>query len=372
MFTVRGFLKAAANGDTATITRYIERGGYVDARDGEGDTALHLAAENGHEDVIRQLVKAGLRIEEKNKKGYTPLGTAILYDQPRALKELLENGADPNAAQEFSFSPLSLAVSRHHNSCLKMLLEAKADIMTGALVSRAVENRNYDAAEVLVEAGAECDAPGSSNYRATHHAAMNGADKLMKKLLEKGVDIDAQGYGGDTPLHLAINHGHANIVALLLANGARIDIENQNDYDAPKAAQHRGNKEIMRLIDPLVKETIAKSTTALTASADAMPEGDKEEWVRLGMHQVARVGVYPALSRRLTEIFNFESRERMIICENLKTGAENVTPPASFDTTADAALKQALAMFRERGGKADEEAVFGARLAKKTLKPAEF
>jgi hypothetical protein len=118
-----------------------------------------------------------------------------------------------------------------------------------------------------------------------------------------------------------------------------------------------------------VKKAVKDGTTALTASAEALPHGDTEMWTRMGGHQVARVGVYPALGRRLTEIFNFESRERLIISENLKTGAESVTPPASFDEISEGLLKKACASFRELGGEADEAAVLAGRLGKTALKP---
>ena len=87
----------------------------------------------------------------------------------------------------------------------------------------------------------------------------------------------------------------------------------------------------------------------------------------MGEAQVARVGVYPALARRLTHIFNFESRERLIITENLKTGAESVTNPEKFDALEEGHLAKALAAFRELGGKVEDSAVFARSPGKKPL-----
>lgn len=373
MFTHRGFLKAAARGDVETIENYFARRDakeWTGVKNGEGDTALHLAAAGGHTGAIAALLKAGCDIEQKNNTGVTPLGAAVIHNENEALKSLIAAGADLNAENGNWGTPLCIATCRYNIAGLNILLEAKADPNKGQPLARAIENNNYEMAEVLVKAGADTQVKMRSRWRAIHYAAQHGAEGLMKALLEQDGDINVQNGSGSTPLHLAISQGQADIVKMLLDKGARIDIEDEYGKTAYRTATERGNNQITSLIAPLAKEELAKRTTALTANADAMPEGDAEVWVRMGAHQVARVGVYPALGRRLTEIFNFEARERLIISENLKTGAENITPPATFDTLAEGSLKKAFDIFRDMGGQASEETVFGPRLQKKSLKPA--
>ncbi|TAL27640.1 MAG: hypothetical protein EPN97_16815 [Alphaproteobacteria bacterium] len=376
MFTHRGFLKAAARGDTETIENYFARRDareYLSAKNGDGDGALHLAAAGGHTAAIAALLKAGSDVEQKNNAGATPLAAALMNNENSAAKTLIAAGADLNAENANWGTPLCIAAGRHNAAGLRLLLEAKADPNKGQPLQRAVENNNYEIAEALVKAGADPQVKMRSNWRAIHYAAQYGAEDLMKTLLEQEGDVNVQNGGGSTALHLAIAQGQTDIVKMLLDKGARIDIEDAYGKTAYRTATERSNNQIINMIAPLAKEELAKKTTALTANADAMPEGDAEVWVRMGAQQVARVGVYPALGRRLTEIFNFEARERMIISENLKTGAENITPPASFDTLADGILKKAFDVFRDMGGQAAEETVFGARLPKKSLKPsAEF
>jgi len=64
------------------------------------------------------------------------------------------------------------------------------------------------------------------------------------------------------------------------------------------------------------------------------------------------------LERKLTEIFNFESRDRMVVFENLKNGAEKIMPLESFDALPEETLRKVFLKFTQLGGKADEGMVF--------------
>lgn len=79
----------------------------------------------------------------------------------------------------------------------------------------------------------------------------------------------------------------------------------------------------------------------------------KTKWQKLSASEVARISDHPALDRRLTDIFNFETREHTHISQNLTTGAES-TSLREFDTIRDKTLlQQALDAFTRDGGKAD-------------------
>jgi len=65
---------------------------------------------------------------------------------------------------------------------------------------------------------------------------------------------------------------------------------------------------------------------------------------------VAKVGTFPAMNRRLAEIFNFENKERVIISENLKTGAETLGQPEKFSALADEIVQRAAEQLQRLGG----------------------
>jgi ankyrin repeat protein len=372
MFTVRSFLKAAERGDTNAVKNYLsgrEAQDCIKGTDGEKNTALHLAAKGGYVEMMQVLIDAGCDLAAKNDKGFTPLVAAVVQGTPASIPVLVKAGADVNVDVPSWDTPLKIAASRYDHAIANLLLDAGADPKKGEPLKAALERRGWELAERLIRAGADANIDTGYKYRALHLAAQNGAVGVLKAALEKGADIDAREHNGNTALHIAIDQGDEKIVRILLEHNARIDISNNYAVDALGAARKRNAPEILELIEPLARAAVAKRTNALNASAEALPEGNADAWVLMGEQTVAHVSVTPALARRITEIFNFESRERYIISENLKTQAENVTTPVSFDATPEKALQRALDALRDLGGQADDEDVFITRMPKKTLKP---
>ena len=89
-------LKAASdhNGDLAGVSRALERGADVNAKDEYNNTALHSAALWGHADVVKRLLEAGAGIESPGSGGgLTPLANAASHDHYEVAKILLDHGA---------------------------------------------------------------------------------------------------------------------------------------------------------------------------------------------------------------------------------------------------------------------------------------
>ena len=59
-----------------SVTAVLDAGADVDARNGNGDTALHLAASRGLNDVVARLAGRGAALDARNENGQTPLGLA--------------------------------------------------------------------------------------------------------------------------------------------------------------------------------------------------------------------------------------------------------------------------------------------------------
>ena len=65
--------------------------------DNDGDRAIHLAAYADKPDVIECLVEAKANVNAKNKQGQTALHVAINEGFKGTVKTLLEQGADTSA-----------------------------------------------------------------------------------------------------------------------------------------------------------------------------------------------------------------------------------------------------------------------------------
>lgn len=94
----------------------------------DGRTALHLAAEhNETPKVISRLVDMGLDVDAKDNNGETPLYRAVFSENAQAAEELLDNGADPTiVSDESKMSPRKLAVDRR-NQIICQLLVSETD-----------------------------------------------------------------------------------------------------------------------------------------------------------------------------------------------------------------------------------------------------
>ena len=89
----------------------IKVGATVDARDGDNETALHLASFFGHTDVVKVslqqmprlaversqvLIEAGAIVDAKTKYNWTPLHAAS-YNGRLIVAEVIQNASPPNS-----------------------------------------------------------------------------------------------------------------------------------------------------------------------------------------------------------------------------------------------------------------------------------
>lgn len=367
-YTENGFFKAVAKGDLELVDKYFAHGGkekWIALKGDAGKTALHYAAEAGQTAAIKKLLEAGADIEAKDDNNATPLGAALMSRQLAAMKTLVEAGADTKASTQHG-SLLMTAIGYYFEAGFNYLLEKNPGADFDKPLREAMRHYYTDMVNAMLKAGA---APEKSDVGQALliYAADRDDLALATEMVRRGVDINAQNGNGSTALHRAAYHNHPNIAFFLLENGARYDIRNNDNKTAKETAANYGYHSIVNRIAALEEEHLAKTATPLNAGVNRMPGDSAETWVLMGDSQVARVGVYPAVGRRLTHIFNFESRERIIISENLKTGAESVTQPEKFDALEQPHLQKALKAYRDLGGKIEDSAVFGSSMAKKAL-----
>jgi hypothetical protein len=184
-------------------------------------------------------------------------------------------------------------------------------------------------------------------------AIEDGSLAEVKKWLEAGADINGKDRYGRTPLCKAVNESQKEIFDYLLDHGARIDIPAGGQTTLQRAEESKKDYFITKL---------KRATFALMAK-------ETPEWLLFGTTKLAHVEISPVLERKLTEIFNFESRDRMVIYENLKTGIETIIPPESFDKLDESMIRKAFNAFTKLGGEADEELVFKRSIMDKKPSP---
>ena len=161
----------------------------------------------------------------------------------------------------------------------------------------------------------------------------------VRALLDNGADINTLDEAHDTALTWAAYSGHTEIVRLLIDRGADMTIPNKGGATPLQLAQGYKRHEAAALLE----------SAALRSC---------ESWKEMGVSSVAHVGKYPDIDQKLTTVFNFKSRDRVIIAKSISGNMQSVGPASSFDTLPRALIEEALEQFTRFGGKADRDYVF--------------
>jgi ankyrin repeat protein len=182
-----------------TLSNLITLGAKLETVNGNGMTALQLAAAERNANALRILAEAGAKVNAKNEKdGFTALHYAVQDDLAddidlNSVRYLLDHGADVNALAKSGWTPLTLVP------------EDGRDELRALLIARGGRAIQFD----------------DSGLTSLHWAAKESDIGAAKRVLDGGdVVVDCRSKGGDTPLYLALEEGNDSIVEYLLKRGA--------------------------------------------------------------------------------------------------------------------------------------------------------
>ncbi len=153
---------AAKDGDVARAKQLIEQGANVAEPDESGEPPLLIASLNGHADVVTLLLERGSDIEIRNKGGLTALHAAAYGGSLEVVELLVAKGAAINDQKNFyHMSPLHAAAEEGHADIVAFLLAQKAEVEATERngytpLSQAGWREHWDAADLLIKAGAVC------------------------------------------------------------------------------------------------------------------------------------------------------------------------------------------------------------------------
>jgi hypothetical protein len=218
-------------------------------------------------------------------------------------------------------------------------------------IASAVRDRDLKRLSALLEGEDVNMKLDGDGWTALHYAASAGAEDIAEYLLKKGASPNAADRNKWTPLHFAAGAGRLGVVIELLKSGADPNLRTVEGRTAYGWANLREHKEIAEVLAPYMKKLSELVQLPEPPAWETPP--DAAEWTLLSGQKIARVSVESAIGYRITEIFNFASRERTTLYQNLETRAESAQT-RFFDQLGDkAALEEALAELQKRGGAAD-------------------
>ena len=193
-----------------------------------GTVLLHSqiikAVEDNNAMEVTRLIQAGANVNARDSIGYTALMWAAHYDAVDAAKALIEAGADMNAKDNNGYTALMVTVGKGSFDVAKVLIEAGADLNARnndgetALMLTTYRN-NARSAKQFIEAGADVNARNNDGKTMSMCAAMYNAVDVLALLIEAGADINAMDNDGKTAFMLAEERGSVDVIGLLKTAG---------------------------------------------------------------------------------------------------------------------------------------------------------
>ena len=262
--------------DREAVSALLAQGVDVNAREGDGATALHWAVVRDDVETAAALIDAGASVDAANDYGVTPLTLACTNRSATLVATLLDAGADPDVATVMGETPLMTCARTGSVDALRALfdhgasnVEAREKSHGQTALMWAAAQADPEVVRLLLSHGADAGARsdshllpvslGGGNPFEQYHmepqrgstpllfAARNGRIENARLLLDAGADVDEAAPNGQSALVLASFSGQGKLARFLLERGA-----NPNDattgYTALHTAVLRGDLELVRAL----------------------------------------------------------------------------------------------------------------------------
>ncbi len=218
--------------DLDRVKFLLKHGAKVDARDGDGNTALINATRFGYANIAKYLLAQHANVHLTDLSKWTPLMYAAWTDQPEMVKLLVARGAKVNIKDSKGLTPLAVAAQ---HAKLKAVAE-------------------------LVKAGADVNEPvAKGGYTPLMLAVVAGSDGLVDTLIKHGAKVDAANSGGVTALMIAAARNFPDVAESLIKSGAEVNARSSDGRTALSIAQANDSHAVIKLLQAAGAKHSAKS-----------------------------------------------------------------------------------------------------------------
>ena len=269
-------IEAIQDQDHEAVRLLLEQEVDVNAREGDGATALHWAVVRDDVEVVDALLGAGAKPSAANDYGVTPVSLACTNRNATVVGKLLDKGADPNAATTMGETALMSCARTGSADALAALFDHGANNVNAREESHgqtalmwAAAQKNPAAVQVLLAHGADVHARSTTHLLPVSlgngnpfeeytmqpqrgstpllFAARNGRIENARLLLDAGADVNETAPTGESALVLASFSGQGELAALLLERGAAAEAAAAG-YSALHTAVLRGDLELVKTL----------------------------------------------------------------------------------------------------------------------------
>ena len=210
----------------------------VNSLNAKGQTPLMLAAQSGDVKGIRQLIRGGANVNLADKRGRSALHYAMDAQFPEdALRELISSGADCAVADVRGLTPLDVARDRYLEEAAKLLEQSgmEESHQLERELSKAIDANDLTEARRLINEGADV-AFEIDGENAFVRSVLSHSTELVEELVNRhGVDVTQPSSGfemgkGSQALHYAAQLEDSRLLEKLLALGADPNATNAHGW----------------------------------------------------------------------------------------------------------------------------------------------
>jgi ankyrin repeat protein len=265
--------------DAEAVDLLLRAGAAVNAANDYGATPLWLASGNGNATVVETLLRAGADPNAALGSGETPLMTASRSGNVAAVKSLLARGANANAAERLrGQTALMWAAAQQHPEVVQTLIELGADVHARSLVRTRRVNRGPDGTSTSLNPSRDLLDEEQGGYTPLLFAARQGSLESARLLVAGGANVSDVAPNGTSALVVATHSGHTAVAMFLLEKGADPNAADAG-YTALHAAVLRGDLEVVKALMARGANPNAVLTTATPARRASQDWAMSLTWV---------------------------------------------------------------------------------------------
>jgi ankyrin repeat protein len=188
---------AAAAGRLAEVQSLIAAGAPLEARDGQGNSALLIAVDRNHPEIVRALIAAGASVNAQAANADTPWLLAGARGRTAMLEAMLPAGPDLSIRNRFGGNALIPACERGHVETIRLLLErTKIDVnhvnnlgwtcLLEIVILGDGGPRHQEATRLVLAAGADPNLADGKGVTSLAHARAKGQQAIARMIEQAG------------------------------------------------------------------------------------------------------------------------------------------------------------------------------------------
>ncbi|XP_068561896.1 ankycorbin isoform X2 [Cebidichthys violaceus] len=232
----------------------------------KNDERLLAAVEHGEvEKVASLLAKKGASAVKLDGEGKSALHVAAARGQTDCLSVILSHGADLSITDAAGFNPLHLAAKNNHTECCKKLIQSKCpvDAVDGSgktALHHAAASGNIQTVQLLCELRGPVNLRDADGLTALLLSAKHAHAEVSSALLDCGAEINTSDNSGRTALMLASESNAVAVVEVLVQRGADLSAADSQGRDVEHYAKLLGNAEVKTALSAALNRQQASDT----------------------------------------------------------------------------------------------------------------